>query len=551
MSQKVGRSLRVGMADRQTGGVLGMGNPGEERRLAATLRKIDREKKKRESAMTWNQRSFFIKQVFDQDNELRFVKASQRPKYLEYIPPPPPDGDTSWIKGEYVFSFDTKKKSPGEGRGHKGNRHHQEPAEEPVEEAPVDELTAVSEAQAGKENEAESKLEVVSVKDENENETKAPEKRDSFQGTFGRRQKLNMPLLMTSAWKSKNEEEKKVDDEKLEPMKEADEKLETVDEKQNESEESAPAPPILVKNTTEGSPEASKPRVKFPVLKVKALGLFAASFKKNDSFPPLPNARQSQPQLQSQPAPDTTSTLPPTLSGALTGSSSTPALTPQTAPANVEVPRPGSISLPNSPQAERKPLVRQNSDHAMHVERPGTDHVSRSLPTRGDATPRKSQQGWRRHSSIHHVERSKQHTPDKACKSASSAMPKINRNFSARPSVAGSSHSGGKEPKNSWEKVASEADSNEQAKPKRETLGFVENDNRDQDEVELKVIRRIVRTLPTQLMIKTTKREVEAGCDGAVVRQKLMDRARAEMTRRASLDPRFKNLEKSLTFPQK
>ncbi|XP_071842700.1 uncharacterized protein [Apostichopus japonicus] len=75
------------LKDANVGGTLTSVNPAEQRRLNGVLDHLDREKKKRLGTLEWSQREFFIKQVFDHNNDLRFVKASERPKYLEDLPP--------------------------------------------------------------------------------------------------------------------------------------------------------------------------------------------------------------------------------------------------------------------------------------------------------------------------------------------------------------------------------------------------------------------------------------------------------------------------------
>ena len=161
---------------------------------------------------------------------------------------------------------------------------------------------------------------------------------------------------------------------------------------------------------------------------------------------------------------------------------------------------------------------------------------------------RKSRRGSRRESASQLSDRSKRPPLDHGVKSASAVQPKKTRDVSAKPSTAASLQTGGYECKNIWAKPGNTPDPDGRRKENNDNSVRVVDIEEDppQETAEVQVIRKIIRTLPTNLMIKTTKRETEARSDLAVMRQRLKDRAKEEMTRRASLDPRFTKLEKSL-----
>jgi hypothetical protein len=48
-------------------------NPWEERELEKKLEQIRQERRRRENTLNWFQRQFFVNQVFDQDDKLRFA----------------------------------------------------------------------------------------------------------------------------------------------------------------------------------------------------------------------------------------------------------------------------------------------------------------------------------------------------------------------------------------------------------------------------------------------------------------------------------------------
>ncbi|XP_070551391.1 uncharacterized protein [Ptychodera flava] len=111
--QKVKRKIVSGfnVKTNSIGSVLTSNNPAEERRLTRQLTLIENERKRRENVLTWNQRNFFISQVFDQDDELRFPKAEERPSYLsEELPES--NGDTHKKPGEETSHPSEKEESP-------------------------------------------------------------------------------------------------------------------------------------------------------------------------------------------------------------------------------------------------------------------------------------------------------------------------------------------------------------------------------------------------------------------------------------------------------
>ena len=254
--------------DGASGSILFSGNPAAERRLAATLSKIDREKKKRESSMTWNQRNFFMKQIFDQDNNLRFVKASQRPKYLECIPPPPPDGDNSWESEEYVFSFKPRRNSSPLGRDRFGRRDSKEsPRDEPQRDSEVDEVVAVAEAQEEEVEEIKTEEDLEREAKQAEQERLEKEKLDRSMGVFGRRrEKLKMPVLMTGGIKRNPEEEKKLAEDKANEPNETETPTAETEKKDDNGQELVPDPLNQSNSSADGSQEGpSKPKTRFPV----------------------------------------------------------------------------------------------------------------------------------------------------------------------------------------------------------------------------------------------------------------------------------------------
>lgn len=555
MAQKVGRNSRMESQGGQNAGPgISLGNPGEERRLAATLKKIDKEKRKRETAMSWNQRSFFMKQVFDQDNELRFVKAAQRPKYLNHIPPPPQEGDNSWMKEEYVFSFKTKSSKSPESKDLMQVKLEEGPLEGSSKAIVVDEGASSADLHQQDESKPggqEAAARVTKESEQAERDKKEEEKRDlASRGVFGaRREKKIMPPLMSGAGKQKIDPEvtaEEVVEEKVDDCKITDEpevNKETTEEADLLNE---------AKPSSGGTAEAAKPKQKFPVMKVRALGLFAMTFKKTPPVPPLQSQSPPQSQLTNdlklssssnaeRDASLLSSSLPPQTAPNMTVKAWS---TPSTAPSASEIHRPGSVSLPNSPKTDRKlQLLRQQSEHTIRERSTKSDRLKRALHT-SESGHGSSRRGSRRDSTAKsNQERSRQQPQGsgiKAVRSASSTLQKSKREGTAKihqPSSlpkADSNHIWG---------VSSENENQD-----KDVNGNVQSgsDVKDAEDVDFHVIRRIVRTLPAHLMLKTSKREVEAGGDVALLRQKMKDLARADTTRRASLDPRFMKLEKSL-----
>ncbi|XP_041471070.1 uncharacterized protein LOC121420484 [Lytechinus variegatus] len=562
MAQKVAR--RSGRSESRGGrnGEIGisLGNPGEERRLAATLRKIDREKRKRETAMSWNQRNFFMKQVFDQDNDLRFVKAAQRPKYLNCIPPPPRDGDNSWLKEEYVFSFKPKSSTSPESKDFKQGTSDEKSLDESLKTMGLeDETSSADQVPQGDESKTDVQETTMTASKESEQaerDRKEEEKRDlASRGVFGsRREKVKMPPLMSGAWKQKLESEMKVE-EVVEEDKGEECKITSNLELEVQKSDVEDADPLNNAKPNPGGAETVKPKTRFPVLKVRALGLFAMTFKKTPAVPSLasqlpvesPSTNDLKLSPISSPEKDAsvlTASLPPQAAPHVKVKGKSP---PPTVPALSEMHRPASVSLPNSPVTDRKPqLIRQQSDHSVLVSAPTRDKLITAIQASEKGHSR-SRRGSRRDSAANpNQERSKRHRHEngiKPVKSASSTLPKKTRESTAK------THSSSSLPKTdnhdsshiwgvSGENETQEKDNKDNARKNC--------DVNDEEEVDYHVIRRIVRTLPAHLMLKTSKREVEAGGDVALLRQKMKDLARAEATKRASLDPRFKQLEKSL-----
>lgn len=555
MAQKVGRNSRMESQGGQNAGPgISLGNPGEERRLAATLKKIDKEKRKRETAMSWNQRSFFMKQVFDQDNELRFVKAAQRPKYLNHIPPPPQEGDNSWMKEEYVFSFKTKSSKSPESKDLMQVKLEEGPLEGSSKAIVVDEGASSADLHQQDESKPggqEAAARVTKESEQAERDKKEEEKRDlASRGVFGaRREKKIMPPLMSGAGKQKIDPEvtaEEVVEEKVDDCK--------INDEPEVNKETTEEADLLneAKPSSGGTAEAAKPKKKFPVMKVRALGLFAMTFKKTPPVPPLQSQSPPQSQLTNdlklssslnaeRDASLLSSSLPPQTAPNMTVKAWS---TPSTAPSASEIHRPGSVSLPNSPKTDRKlQLLRQQSEHTIRERSTKSDRLKRALHT-SESGHGSSRRGSRRDSTAKsNQERSRQQPQGsgiKAVRSASSTLQKSKREGTAKihqPSSlpkADSNHIWG---------VSSENENQD-----KDVNGNVQSgsDVKDAEDVDFHVIRRIVRTLPAHLMLKTSKREVEAGGDVALLRQKMKDLARADTTRRASLDPRFMKLEKSL-----
>lgn len=555
MAQKVGRNSRMESQGGQNAGPgISLGNPGEERRLAATLKKIDKEKRKRETAMSWNQRSFFMKQVFDQDNELRFVKAAQRPKYLNHIPPPPQEGDNSWMKEEYVFSFKTKSSKSPESKDLMQVKLEEGPLEGSSKAIVVDEGASSADLHQQDESKPggqEAAARVTKESEQAERDKKEEEKRDlANRGVFGaRREKKIMPPLMSGAGKQKIDPEvtaEEVVEEKVDDCK--------INDEPEVNKETTEEADLLneAKPSSGGTAEAAKPKKKFPVMKVRALGLFAMTFKKTPPVPPLQSQSPPQSQLTNdlklssssnaeRDASLLSSSLPPQTAPNMTVKAWS---TPSTAPSASEIHRPGSVSLPNSPKTDRKlQLLRQQSEHTIRERSTKSDRLKRALHT-SESGHGSSRRGSRRDNTAKsNQERSRQQPQGsgiKAVRSASSTLQKSKREGTAKihqPSSlpkADSNHIWG---------VSSENENQD-----KDVNGNVQSgsDVKDAEDVDFHVIRRIVRTLPAHLMLKTSKREVEAGGDVALLRQKMKDLARADTTRRASLDPRFMKLEKSL-----
>ncbi|XP_054760241.2 uncharacterized protein LOC129266416 [Lytechinus pictus] len=559
MAQKVARRSNRSESRGGRNGEIGisLGNPGEERRLAATLRKIDREKRKRETAMSWNQRSFFMKQVFDQDNDLRFVKAAQRPKYLNCIPPPPQDGDNSWLKEEYVFSFKPKSSTSPESKEFKQGTPVEKSLDESLKTMGLeDETSSADQVPQGDKSETDIQETTITASKESEQaerDRKEEEKRDlASRGVFGsRREKIKMPLLMSGAWKQKLESEMKVEEVVEEDRGEECKKTSNLEPEVQKSDVKDADPLNNAKPNPGGSAETVKPKTRFPVLKVRALGLFAMSFKKTPAVPslasqlPVESPSTNDLKLSSISSPERdasvlTASLPPQATPNVKVKGRSPP------PASSEMHRPASVSLPNSPVTDRKPqLIRQQSDHSVLVSAPTRDKLIRAIKASENGHSR-SRRGSRRDSTANpNQERSKRHRHEngiKSVKSASSTLPKKTRENTAKTHSASSlpktdnhdsSHIWG----GSSENETQEKDNKDNAR---------KNCDVNDEEVNYHVIRRIVRTLPAHLMLKTSKREVEAGGDVALLRQKMKDLARAEAAKRASLDHRFKQLEKSL-----
>ena len=112
MTLQTGRNYR--MKEGQVGVVLMTENPAEERRLAQKLHKLEVEKRRCVTTLSWNQRSFFMRQVFDEDNDLRFVKAQERPKYF------PPSDDTEEMQTLWKQTSQLRRSE----RGHDKSLYH-------------------------------------------------------------------------------------------------------------------------------------------------------------------------------------------------------------------------------------------------------------------------------------------------------------------------------------------------------------------------------------------------------------------------------------------
>ncbi|XP_077864545.1 uncharacterized protein LOC144350040 [Saccoglossus kowalevskii] len=133
VAKKVAKGFNVKAGS--LGGILTTQNPAEQRRLRKRLERLENERRRRVGHMTWNQRNFFMKQVFDQDNDFRFVKAEQRPAYMAGIPAMEEENDGNETMRESYPVLTDKRNSPMEKRGcvsgFNGERHRQTKARLP------------------------------------------------------------------------------------------------------------------------------------------------------------------------------------------------------------------------------------------------------------------------------------------------------------------------------------------------------------------------------------------------------------------------------------
>ncbi|XP_071958259.1 uncharacterized protein [Antedon mediterranea] len=420
---QVARSFNV--KDGQLSSVLACGNPAEERRLATQLKKIEDEKRRRESTLAWNQRNFFIKQVFDQDNELRFVKVYERPSYLKQTA----------AEDEFEETIHLRPKSRSVDFGKESQ--HDRPKSKPL-----------------------------------------------------RRSKTEGALLL-------HRKKKHILEDKFDSSKIVQNGKENVDQTEHVLTDDLPKLTQIdsIRVSEETNPEL-KAKVKFPLLKVRALGIFAASFKRNEQNAGKENTK-----------------LPPPIQDAYITSN-----------LNENTSTTSNQSNTNEKYSNKKyvdtldngPLVNtthneQNVD--KHTHQVNGNAVSKNIHINGI------------------VQSSKKYVKTTEYKIMDIGLESTDR------------YRNGENTSSKDNKSRDVLGKRKQREGKVKHFKDPEKDEKLQVQQE-KVLRKLVSTLPTHLLLKTHKREKEAGgISTDEVRRKMIDKARAGMSQRVLKDPRFKNLE--------
>ena len=470
--------------------VMNVQNPAEQRRLSRKLSKLEQERKKRESALTWTQRNFFMKQVFDQDKELRFVKAQQRPKYK------PPKFETKQCDFDAVVDTLTY-----------ANEIDVEEKEEVSKE--TEETTSPSRpTSASPKKEIEHTLPPIGQPISPEEPLNGTKMKDTFGAGNMRRmtspREKPMFLRVRHIYDTKHFVENKSDN--------TEENNNNVATEENQSSEEQDTVPEINADTQEVSNTAmpAPKKTKFPVLKVKALGLFAASMKKAQGEPP------------------------------------------KSAAPVVPLPKPGrqSVSLPNSPTIKRKDSSARHSSAKSLDDKPlsATKAYKKTLPSFDDKNicSKKTLKSSKR----------KSHTATRPSLSSESQKLTPRSSISKCSSRIRTSQTRERQDpqKNIWQRVTTMPEESsvlkcnkDKADSNFDQMGIVDIEDCDQDFVEESVIRRLVKTLPTDMLVKSVNREKEAGgLSTGDARRMMLEKAKHKMSRRVVLDPRFKRLENSL-----
>ncbi|XP_033109951.1 uncharacterized protein LOC117111183 isoform X2 [Anneissia japonica] len=458
---QVARSFNV--KDGQLSSVLACGNPAEERRLAAQLQKIEHEKKRRESTLAWNQRNFFIKQVFDQDNELRFVKAYERPSYLSL----------SAVEDEFEETISLKPKSRSLDLG-KSLPHG-----------------AKFRKNFLRRSKTEGSL-LIHRKD-----TEEPENQFDI---------LRSDTNIGEEKSNQNGENKSITDLPKLPI-------------ECENVENSTAVDINAKN----KPDISKAKVKFPLLKVRALGIFAASFRRNesDSLAFKGNIHLPSP---------TAGVYHTHHSSADSSSNSGQSVKHGT----------DNVKEKGFDKENEKRLSNNLKKKAHSMDPYEGDKANKSL-VNGRFSQRKEETR-----PIHCSNGEELDRKDKSNDLVSNGN-RYSKTTEYKLKYIGLStlnmdrnegiHKGSKD-------KSRDMLSRRRQQEKAVALYDQENDGKSIILQQEKVLRKLVSTLPTHLLLKTHKREKEAGgISTDDVRRRMIDKARAGMSRSVLKDPRFKDLE--------
>lgn len=514
--------------------------------------------------MTWSQRSFFMKQVFDQDNDLRFVKAQQRPKYkpnrFEWRQN---SADVEEVidlaAAANVIDIENEGGKDGEPLLPR-SRPSSATAQGDIALPPIDKPVIPPE----------EKIVPVDPREQWHKLKRSVSLRDNV-------------MLGTVRSKANDTDEKTSDDTIPEIKEEGD------DSEAQEDIQDLLSPPTPLPSKT-----------KFPVLKIKALGIFAAAFKKkqadnNSRTEPLSLPKTGRESVSLPSSPVTNRRVNPLSKSLEDRPKSAQKVESPSGLYTVNEMKSMSIkrkSLPMSTSPEhdksysiKSPIINAKSQGA--VQRRESNAITQKL---SDVPEASSVAAVKKRNSPKHknnTARSKTRENDPITSATVTAVTSYtvapskpqtaNENHVPKTSSVSSKTSaktrplktrGGakdqRKPNNIWQRVTEEPEPTSRKWNKDGTckhthssdtntnngmqLIDIEGELDDLDYIDEKILRRLVHTLPTELQIKTHRREAEAkGSSVEEVRRKMIENAKYRMSRRVVLDPRFKQLEKSLS----
>lgn len=501
--------------------------------------------------MTWSQRSFFMKQVFDQDNDLRFVKAQQRPKYkprrFEWRHN---SADVEEVidlaAAANVFDIENEGGKDGEHL-QPGSRPSSVTAQGDIALPPIDKPVIPPE----------EKIVPVDPREQWRKLKRSASLRDN---------------VMLGTESKVNDTDEKTSDDTIPEIKE-----EGDDSEAQEDIQDLLSPPTPLPSKT-----------KFPVLKIKALGIFAAAFKRkqadNNSRPePLSLPKTGRESVSLPSSPSTNRRANPLSKSLEDRPKSAQKVESPSGLYTVNEMKSMSIKRKNLPTSTlpehdtsfsiKSPIINAKSQGA--VQRRESNAITQKL---SDVPETSSVAAVKKRNSPKHknnTARSKTWESD-PIKSTTCTVT-ANENYVPKTSSESSKTSaktrpvktrcGAKDqrkPNNIWQRVTEEPQLTKWKWNKDGTckhalssdtntnngmqLIDIEGELDNSDYIDEKILRRLVHTLPTELQIKTHRREAEAkGSSVEEVRRKMIENAKYKMSRRVVLDPRFKQLEKSLS----